>query len=192
MASSRYHRSRAKSADIDNVVFIFIILAAAACWQHKALVLQIEHIVIYGFIAITTIILIVYAIKLKGRLSRFRFRDNLTMLDIDKMDGLEFERYLVKILDQLGYGAIRLTETYDYGVDIIAVKNGVTWGIQAKRYNGLVKADAVRQAVTALKKYHCDRAMVITNSYYSKVAKELANCNDCTLIDRDTLRHWVI
>jgi restriction system protein len=192
MASSHNHHYRTTNSDIDNVVFVFIILTAAACWQHKVLVRQIEHIVIYGFIVIVTIILIAYAIMLKRWLSRLTFKESLTILDIDKMEGLEFERYLVKVLGHLGYSAIRLTEVYDYGIDIIAIKDGVTWGIQAKRYSGLVKADAVRQVVTGLKKYHCDRAMVITNSYYSNVAKELARWNDCTLIDRDALRHWVV
>jgi restriction system protein len=89
-----------------------------------------------------------------------------------------------------GYGAIRLTEKYDYGVDIIAVKDSITWGIQVKRYNGLVKANAVRQVVTALRKYRCDRAMVITNSIYSRVAKELAQSNDCVLVDGNNLEQW--
>jgi restriction system protein len=110
---------------------------------------------------------------------------------IDKMTGLEFERCIAGLLKKQGYISVKLTEKYDYGVDIIAVKDGITWGIQVKRYSGLVKADAVRQVVTALKKYDCDKAMVITNSTYSMVAKDLANCNNCVLIDRKYLFQWV-
>jgi len=105
---------------------------------------------------------------------------------------LEFEKYLVVLLRQQGYKSIHLTEKFDYGVDIIAVKDGIKWGIQAKRYKGLVDVDAVRQVVTALAKYHCQRSMVITNSYYTEFAKELARCNNCVLIDRDKLKHWVV
>ena len=106
---------------------------------------------------------------------------------IDKMTGLEFELFVASLLRKRGYTNVTLTEKYDYGVDVIAKKDGVRWGIQVKRYSGLVKADAVRQVVTALKKYNCERAMVITNSHYSKVAIELARTNDCVLIDRRTL-----
>jgi restriction system protein len=108
----------------------------------------------------------------------------------DKMTGIEFERYVARLLRSKGYSHIRLTEEYDYGIDIIAIKDGVTWGIQVKRYSGLVKADAVRQVVTALKKYHCDRAMVISNSTYSNVAKVLARSNKCVLVDRSILTRW--
>ena len=61
------------------------------------------------------------------------------------------------------------------------------WGIQAKRYSSLVKAAAVRQVVTGLRLYNCDRGMVITNSTFSNVAKRLAEGNDCVLIDRSGL-----
>ena len=107
------------------------------------------------------------------------------------MTGLEFERCIAGLLKQQGYTNVRLTEKYDYGVDIIAEKDGIRWGIQVKRYAGLVKADAIRQVVTALKIYNCDRSMVITNSTYSMVAKDLASCNNCVLIDRVTFLQWV-
>jgi restriction system protein len=103
------------------------------------------------------------------------------------MTGLEFEKYVAKLLKSQGYKHVRLTEKYDLGVDIIAEKEGMRWGIQVKRYSGLVKADAVRQAVTALKLYNCDRAMVVTNSHFSHTAKELASSNDCVLIDKNRL-----
>jgi restriction system protein len=128
--------------------------------------------------------------KITRMIRRWSYKQSASLAEIDNMTGLEFEHYVAKLLDSQGYGAIRLTEEYDYGVDIIAVKNGITWGIQVKRYSGLVKANAVRQVVTALRKYHCDRAMVITNSTYSEVAKDLARVNDCLLIDRQKLTEW--
>jgi HJR/Mrr/RecB family endonuclease len=109
------------------------------------------------------------------------------MAAIDTMTGLEFERCVAKLLKVQGFEHVRLTEEYDLGVDIIGEKNGIIWGIQAKRYTSLVGANAVRQAVAALKYYGCDRAMVVTNSYYSRVATELARTNNCRLIDRAVL-----
>ena len=68
-------------------------------------------------------------------------------------------------------------------IHIITEKDGARWGVQVKRYSGLVKASAVRQVVTGLKMYGCDRAMVVTNSTYSATARRLAAGNDCVLID---------
>jgi len=100
------------------------------------------------------------------------------------MDGLRFEQYVADILRKQGYCNVSLTEQYDYGVDIVADKDGIRWGVQVKRYSSLVKAEAVRQVLTGLRLYGCDRAMVITNSTFSNVAKRLAEGNDCVLIDR--------
>jgi restriction system protein len=112
---------------------------------------------------------------------------NHRLADVDTMSGEDFEKYVCGVLRMQGYSGIRLTEKYDYGVDIIASKDGIRWGIQVKRYSGLVKASAVRQVVTGLSVYNCDRAMVITNSVFSRVAVELAFANNCILIDRDKL-----
>jgi restriction system protein len=117
----------------------------------------------------------------------YRLSQNLRLQDVDSMDGISFEHYIAQLLAERGYSNVSLTEQYDYGVDIIAEKDGVRWGIQTKRYSGLVKAEAVRQVVTGLRLYGCDRAMVVTNSTYSNVAKRLAEGNDCVLIDRDGL-----
>lgn len=112
---------------------------------------------------------------------------NQRLIHVDDMDGIEFEIYIANVLKNQGYTNVKLTEKYDYGVNIIAIKNGVRWGIQVKRYSGLVKADAVRQVVTGLRMYDCDHAMVITNSVFSKVAVHLAKSNGCVLIDRSGL-----
>lgn len=112
--------------------------------------------------------------------------------DIDTMSGVEFEKYIAQVLKSRGCVDVSLTEQYDLGVDIIVKKDGVTWGIQTKRWNNQVGIDAVRQAVAALKEYDCDRAMVITNSRYgySAPARELARSNNCILVDRKVLIKW--
>lgn len=112
---------------------------------------------------------------------------NHHLTDVDTMSGKDFEKYVCGVLRTQGYSGIRPTEKYDYGVDIIASKDGIRWGIQVKRYSGLVKASAVRQVVTGLSVYDCDRAMVITNSVFSNVAVKLAKSNGCILVDREQL-----
>ncbi len=108
-----------------------------------------------------------------------------------RMDGIAFEHYIARLLEGQGFTNIALTERYDLGVDIVAQKEGMSWGIQVKYYRGLVGADAVRQVVTALNMYGCQRAMVVTNSVFSRPAAQLAASNDCVLIDKVGLTHWL-
>ena len=115
----------------------------------------------------------------------------LNLIDTDYMDGLAFEKYVAELLKSQGYTKVTLTERYDYGIDIIALKDGIRWGVQVKRYSNMVKAEAVRQVVTALNKYNCQRSMVVTNSTFSRPAKVLADSNDCVLIGKDELAEWI-
>ena len=109
------------------------------------------------------------------------------------MDPLEFEVYVAKLLQHQGFRNVRLTEKFDYGVDIIAEKDGTRWGVQVKRYANMVKADAVRQVFTGLVRYKCDRSMVVTNSHsFSRPARELAADNNCVLVGRDELAKWIV
>lgn len=177
----------------ENGLFVVLMLLAAVAWAHKTFMVKLEHYVLLIWLiggAVFVSFLIYKFFKKLSRWSRLRYTPDIS--NVDGMTGLEFEHYVAKLLGPQGYEAIRLTEEYDYGVDIIAFKDDITWGIQVKRYSGLVKASAVRQVVTALRKYHCDRAMIITNSYFSHVAKELSRSNDCILIDRDKLIAWVL
>ena len=134
-------------------------------------------------------IILLLALKVVVKLTQKarRIIRNLRLRDVVAMDGIAFEHYVAKLLAERGYTNVSLTERYDYGVDIIAEKDGVRWGIQTKRYSGLVKAAAIRQVVTGLRVYNCDRAMVITNSTFSAIAKHLADSNDCVLVDRSGL-----
>lgn len=156
------------------LIFVMIVLAITY-WEYAQYVI--------AFIAIF------YVIRMLVRMYRFvrQITTNFRLSNIDTMDGLAFEKYVASILKKQGYSNISLTEQFDYGVDIIATKNGIRWGIQVKRYSGLVKAEAVRQVVTGLRVYDCDRAMVITNSVFSRVAVQLADRNDCVLVDRSGL-----
>lgn len=145
------------------------------------------------FIYIGAVVLVVLVTIFVARtvIKNFKIKKTFTMSDIDNMNGVKFEYYLAGILRKRGFTNVKVTEKYDLGVDIIAQKDGVTWGIQAKRYNSIVKLAAVRAAYTALSHYKCERAMVVTNNYFSNPAKTLASETKTVLIDRDTLAKWV-
>jgi len=162
----------------DDVAFPVIILVGAAAWAHRA---QIIHISYLSLGVVGCLVLL----KLSWVFWHCR---SVHPRNIDTMDGLDFEQYVAGLLKSNGFRDVALTERYDFGVDIIAEKDGVRWGVQTKRHSGPVKADAVRQVVTGLNIYDCDRAMVITNSTYGSVARRLARANNCVLIDRAGLK----
>ena len=141
--------------------------------------------VVYVIIVTIVVVSCVLILKIVGWIRKAG--RNTQLRDVDTMDGLDFEAYVAQLLIGQGYSNVSLTEQYDYGVDIVAERDGVRWGVQTKRYSGPVKAEAVRQVVTGLRLYGCDRAMVVTNSTFSNVAKRLAEGNDCVLIDRTGL-----
>ena len=186
MTHSYSRRTRSKSYD-ERTSLVFIILITGTLYAHRIGLYEAVFPILWIFGLIGLLFAIKYTYKTSKIILNHRKMYSPSMKLIDKMTGLEFERCIAGLLKQHGYTNVRLTEEYDYGVDIIAIKDGIRWGIQVKRYSGLVKADAVRQVVTALKIYNCDRSMVITNSNYSKVAIDLAKSNDCVLVNRNAL-----
>lgn len=106
-------------------------------------------------------------------------RISRSRMPVESMSWDEFEYFVADWLENRGYTDVQLTEHYDLGVDIVARKDGVTWGVQVKHYSGHVGNNAVRQVVVALKMYGCDRAMVVINSTFSRPAIELARSQDC-------------
>ncbi len=118
----------------------------------------------------------------------FKYRD-LSLERIDEMDGFDFERFCAYLLKRNGYRHITVTqESGDQGVDIIATKDKVKYGIQCKRYNGFVGNRAVQEVWAGHEYYELDGAIVLTNSTFSDSAQELADELGVTLIDRDGFR----
>lgn len=189
---SKSYRNRRKyraSSDGGTVAIIFSAILIYGLLTNHGLVTKAELVIKYTLLLVVSAAVIVLVMHFVMRLKRIKTHQ--TLKTIDSMTGVEFERYVAKLLVKQGYSHVSLTERYDYGVDIIAEKDGIKWGIQVKRHKNLVKAFAVRQVVTALRKYNCDRAMVVTNSQFSRVAVELARTNDCVLVERDGLARWM-
>ena len=186
-----YNNSKSSSKSGKEAIYPLFILLGCLAYSHKALTIKIEHLIPSIFLIVIGIISLTIISRLVLKVKKYIKLHNPDMTAIDSMTGLEFERCIASLLNNQGYSDIRLTEKYDYGIDIIAIKGTIRWGIQVKRYSGLVKANAIRQVVTALKKYNCERSMVITNSRFSKVARELAESNDCVLVDGEILARWI-
>lgn len=110
---------------------------------------------------------------------------------LDTMDGIAFEYFVADLLTSRGYKTQVTQASNDYGIDVIAIKDNVRFGVQVKRYTNGVSRTAVSDAVAGARHWQCHASMVVTNSYFTPGAKEVANSTGCVLVDRATLTHWL-
>lgn len=186
----RYYRKRRKQDP--TITMIFVLGLIAVTYLTSLPVEKLQFFIVVAILAVFIIFAAALFIKHKIHQRELKKLRALEIIDTDYMDGLAFEKYVAELLKNQGYKRVTLTERYDLGIDIIAVKDGVRWGVQVKRYSNMVKAEAVRQVVTALNNYNCQRAMVVTNSTFSRPAKVLAETNDCVLIGKEEIADWII
>ncbi len=106
---------------------------------------------------------------------------------IDKMTGEEFEYYLKLRFEKEGYKVEMTKASQDYGADLIITKRGYSMVIQAKRYDANVGTAAIQEVVSAKEYYQAVGCMVVTNSYFTINALNLAEVNNVELRDRDDL-----
>jgi len=115
----------------------------------------------------------------------------LRQVNIDKIDalsGFEFEEYLYYLFCDLGFKVTRTKATRDYGADLVIDINNIKITIQCKLYCGHnVGTNAIQEAFTSIRYYNANTSIVITNSYFTKSAKVLADKTNLILIDRDNL-----
>ena len=108
--------------------------------------------------------------------------------NIDEMSGLDFEEYSAKILESNGFNNVEVTKSSgDFGVDVIAYKDDIKYAIQCKKYSAPVGIKAVQEVIGSKTMNNCHVAVVLTNNYFTKSAKELAEKNNVLLWDRDKL-----
>lgn len=107
--------------------------------------------------------------------------------EIDAMDGIQFEYYLKQLYLTQGYAVEVTNASGDYGGDLLLKKDGVKFVVQAKRYSKDVGIKAVQEVIGAKSYYSADEAWVVSNSYFTKAARDLADKSDVRLVDRDRL-----
>ncbi|GBU08972.1 hypothetical protein AwWohl_01100 [Gammaproteobacteria bacterium] len=116
----------------------------------------------------------------------------ITLFNVDQMQGHEFEYFVAQLLRKQGFRSVKVTSgSSDFGVDILATKYFTKWAIQCKRYTSNLSRTAISDAVAGKAHYGCAKAMVVTNSYFSKQALVFSKTTNCTLIDRDALDIWM-
>lgn len=121
------------------------------------------------------------------------FRKGVMKLhDFDDMNGVSFEELTCDILVANGFELAENTQaSADFGVDVIAVKDGMSYAIQCKRYQTPVGIEAVQQVYAGRAYYECHVAVVLSNQYFTSSAIKLADKIGVVLWDRDTLSDFI-
>ena len=110
----------------------------------------------------------------------------------DTMEGHDFEYYCADLLKNNGFYNVSVTQgSGDQGIDVLAEKGGVKYGIQCKCYAKDIGNKAVQEAFAGKTFYHCHVAAVLTNRFFTKSAQELAAVNQVLLWDRNQLEKFV-
>ena len=106
-------------------------------------------------------------------------------LRINDMSGDEFEDYCYRMLALMGYSNICKTKgSGDQGVDIIASMDNKRYAFQCKRYSEPVGNSPVQEVFAGARYYSASECVVITNSSFTKGAKDLALATGVDLWDR--------
>lgn len=108
--------------------------------------------------------------------------------DIDLMDGRDFEYYCAELLRKRGFQEVAVTKgSGDYGIDILAEKDGISYAIQCKCHAAPVGVKAVQEAYAGRDYYDCMVGAVLTNQYFTQPAVEAAKKLKILLWDRGYL-----
>ena len=185
MARRRSHRQ----AHPTELLFIYVIIAigliSIGAFSVPPRVIA-PLVVLLVCIAILGGVWFYYFVYLKEQARREALL-TLTIDQVDTMGGVEFENYVEALFRRDGYKTQNTPRTGDYGVDLLAIKNGQRIAVQCKRYKNSIGQEAIREVYAGMQQYNCTIGIVITNSHFTKHATVLATTTRCILIDREKL-----
>ena len=143
----------------------------------------------YYIIALVGVILAAVLILLLCRKlkNRKRYPD-----EMDLMEGHEFEFFCADLLRKKGFIEVEVTKgSGDYGIDILAEKEGVTYAIQCKCYGAPIGVKAIQEAYAGRDYYDRMVGAVMTNQYFTAPAVEAAKKLKILLWDRGYLERMM-
>jgi len=129
----------------------------------------------------------------KEVIEEFKRADTGLKQNFQNLSPYEFEEFIAEMFKKLGYRARKTSNSGDYGVDVIAEKNGEKLAIQVKRHkvSNKVGSPTVRDTLGSKHKIDADKTMIVTTSYFTQPAKEQARNSPIKLWDKDKLRRKV-
>lgn len=149
----------------------------------KNMILQSENL-FYIILVILVLLLLIGLICVIAVCSR-KLRLARRQGEIDSMEGHDFEYYCAGLLEKQGFVGVEVTKASgDFGVDILAEKEGITYAIQCKRYQYPVGVEAVLRTYGGRDYYNRMVGVVMTNQYFTAPAVEAAKKLQILLWDR--------
>ena len=111
---------------------------------------------------------------------------------MDGMEGHDFEYFCADLIKYSGFYNVKVTKgSGDQGVDILAEKDGIRYAIQCKNYSSHLGNTPIQEVNAGKTFYNCHVGVVITNSYFTQGAKELAKATGVILWDRMVLESMI-
>ncbi len=111
---------------------------------------------------------------------------------LDGMEGHDFEYFCADLLKNRGFEEVEVTKgSGDYGIDILAEKDGITYAIQCKSYTAPVGVKAIQEAYAGRDYYDRMVGAVLTNQYFTAPAVEAARKLKILLWDRGYLERMM-
>ena len=107
-------------------------------------------------------------------------------LPMDEMEGHDFEYYCADLLKKNGFLDVEVTKgSGDFGADILAEKDGITYAVQCKCYDKPIGVKAVQEVYAGRDYYGRMVGAVMTNQYFTQPAVDMARKLNIMLWDRD-------
>jgi len=105
--------------------------------------------------------------------------------DWDDMEGHAFEQFCADLLRRRGFKDVKVTRgSGDFGIDILAERDGISYGIQCKNYTSPIGVKAVQEVYAGRDYYDCMVGVVMSNQYFTGPAVEAAKKLKIVLWDR--------
>lgn len=102
-------------------------------------------------------------------------------------DPYKYEEFIKSLLRSAGFTAKRTKSSGDFGVDVVASKNGKTFAIQCKLYNRPVGTKAIQEIVSGRLFYKADFGVVVSDNSFTNAAKVLARRSGVVLTHHNRL-----
>lgn len=134
------------------------------------------------------LILFLISFVILGIISFIKRHRRIAPKHFDMLEGHEFEYYCADLLRKKGFIEVEVTKgSGDYGADILAEKEGVTYAIQCKCYTAPIGVKAIQEAYAGRDYYDRMVGAVLTNQYFTTPAVEAAKKLKILLWDRGYL-----
>ena len=116
-----------------------------------------------------------------------------SVTNVDRMEGHEFEYFCAELLERCGFEDVTVTRgSGDQGVDILAFKEDIKYAIQCKNYSSPLGNKSIQEVFAGKTFYHCHVGVVMTNSTFTKGARELADSVGVILWDKRRLDKMMV